>query len=89
MSVKRRSAIITAIVAGLMSNASYADTSAMSGGAIPTAAVHCMGINSCKGMGSCKTATNACKGMNSCKGKGIMNTTTAKDCTDKGGTVVQ
>ena len=35
------------------------------------AAVHCMGINSCKGQGSCKSAKNACKGQNSCKGEGM------------------
>ena len=30
-----------------------------------TASVHCMGVNACKGQGSCKTAQNACKGQNS------------------------
>lgn len=34
--------------------------------------VQCMGVNSCKGKGACKTATNACKGQNACKGKGVM-----------------
>lgn len=31
------------------------------------AAVHCAGVNSCKGTSDCKTAGNACKGTNSCK----------------------
>jgi hypothetical protein len=53
-----------------------------------TAAVHCMGINSCKGHGSCKSAKNACKGQNSCKGEGVMNTASAEDCTSQGGTVM-
>ena len=53
-----------------------------------TAAVNCMGINSCKGHGSCKSAKNACKGQNSCKGEGMTDTATAADCTDKGGTVM-
>ena len=34
------------------------------------AAVHCAGVNSCKGMSECKSAKNSCKGMNSCKGQG-------------------
>jgi hypothetical protein len=32
----------------------------------------CIGANSCKGHGACKTASNACKGMNACKGKGFL-----------------
>ncbi|HET6411581.1 MAG TPA: hypothetical protein VFG53_05945 [Anaeromyxobacter sp.] len=53
-----------------------------------TGAVQCAGINSCKGQGSCAGADNSCKGQNSCKGKGWTQTQSAKDCTDKGGTVV-
>jgi len=53
-----------------------------------TATVHCMGINSCKGHGSCKSAKNACKGQNSCKGEGMTDTASAEDCTGKGGTVM-
>ena len=52
------------------------------------AAVHCMGINSCKGQGSCKTAHNACKGQNSCKGQGFVDVASSDDCTAKGGTVL-
>jgi hypothetical protein len=52
-----------------------------------SAAMHCMGANSCKGQGSCKSAKNACKGQNSCKGEGMMETATAEECTAKGGTV--
>lgn len=50
------------------------------------AKVHCMGVNSCKGTGACKTASNACAGQNGCKGHGMMELTEA-DCTAKGGTV--
>ena len=50
----------------------------------PTAAqaegVKCMGANSCKGHGSCKTASNECKGHNACKGKGWISTSTEKEC---------
>jgi hypothetical protein len=50
--------------------------------------VQCAGINSCKGHGSCAGADNACKGQNGCKGKGWTETRSAKECTDKGGSVV-
>jgi hypothetical protein len=49
--------------------------------------VSCFGINSCKGLGSCKTAQNDCKGKNACKSQG--NTmTSAEDCNAKGGKVI-
>jgi hypothetical protein len=51
-------------------------------------AVHCAGINACKGQGSCAGADNSCKAQNACKGKGMVETKTAKECTDKGGKVV-
>ncbi len=59
----------------------------------PTAAhadeVKCSGINSCKGHGSCKTASNECKGLNTCKGHGWVPTTSAEECTAKGGEVLK
>ena len=51
--------------------------------------VKCMGINSCKGHGACKTASNECKGHNACKGKGWVSTSSEKECMDKGGKVVK
>jgi len=51
--------------------------------------VHCFGINSCRGMSECNTATTHCKGMNKCKHKGWIYMKTEKECTDKGGKVVQ
>lgn len=53
------------------------------------ASVHCSGINSCKGTSECKTATNGCKGQNACKGSGWVTAASAKECTDKGGTVAK
>lgn len=38
----------------------------------------CVGANSCKGQGACKTASNACKGQNSCKGHGFLELTKAE-----------
>ena len=52
------------------------------------AKVKCMGVNSCKGKGACATAKNDCKGKNGCKGQGMTRMSSAKDCTDKGGTVM-
>ena len=52
------------------------------------APVKCAGINSCKGQSKCKTADSACAGQNSCKGKGWLPVPSAKECTDKGGTVI-
>ena len=50
------------------------------------AAVHCYGVNTCKGTSDCKTAHNDCKGQNSCKGQGFKEMT-AKACTKEGGSV--
>ena len=52
-----------------------------------TAAVHCAGINSCKGTGGCKSEKNACKGQNGCKGEGYIELT-ADDCQAKGGKIL-
>jgi hypothetical protein len=49
--------------------------------------VKCVGANECKGKGSCKSAMNDCKGKNACKGKGFVETTSAQECTQKGGKV--
>ena len=50
-------------------------------------AVHCFGINSCKGKGACKSAKNACKGHNGCKGMGWLPEKSATACHKAGGTV--
>ena len=59
-------------------------------GATPAAAddakVHCVGINACKGQGSCKQASHSCKGQNACKGQGWIESSSA-DCVAKGGMI--
>jgi uncharacterized membrane protein len=50
--------------------------------------VRCAGINECKGHGSCAGAGNTCKSQNACKGQGWVETTAA-ECTQKGGKVVE
>ena len=52
------------------------------------AAVHCYGVNSCKGSSDCKTAKNECKGQNSCKGTGFKEMS-AKECTAAGGKLTE
>ena len=56
---------------------------------VAKAEVKCAGINSCKGTSACATASNSCKGLNSCKGHGWLPTSSADECTSKGGTVVK
>ncbi len=50
--------------------------------------VKCVGVNDCKGKGSCKSAKNDCKGQNACKGQSFAELT-AKACIEKGGKVEQ
>ena len=50
--------------------------------------VECAGINSCKGKGACKGAGHECAGKNACKGQGFDKVSSAKECTDKGGKVL-
>jgi uncharacterized membrane protein len=49
-------------------------------------AVHCYGVNSCKGTADCKTTQHECKGMNSCKGQGFKGLA-AGVCLKRGGTI--
>ena len=53
------------------------------------AGVKCLGINACKGQGSCKTANNSCKGQNACKSQGWIEQSSAEACTAAGGTVIE
>jgi hypothetical protein len=50
--------------------------------------IRCVGVNDCKGKGSCKSAKNDCKGQNACKGQSFSELT-EKVCSDKGGKVEQ
>lgn len=90
MNVLGKGSLIAAAVAGLIGCAT-------TGGSKPATAtpmasggpVNCAGINSCKGQGSCAGNDNACKAMNSCKGKGYVEVSSADDCKQKGGTVIE
>ena len=51
-------------------------------------AVHCYGINTCKGTSDCATAKNSCKGQNTCKGQGFKEE--SKDqCMADGGSLTE
>lgn len=85
--VKRanRSVLVAAAAATLLlSSAVVARASDAAG-----AEVHCAGINECKGKGSCAGASNACKAKNSCKGQGWVSLSSADECVQKGGKVVE
>lgn len=51
-------------------------------------AVHCYGVNSCKGTSDCKTAKNECKGQNGCKGQGF-KALSKKACAAAGGSLTE
>ena len=53
--------------------------------------VKCAGVNSCGGKGECAAADGShdCGGKNSCKGKGWVHKSSAAECTEEGGTVVE
>ena len=89
MTVTTKGMFIAAAVAGLVGCASKggAGNQPSSSSGMTSQGVHCAGINSCKGQGSCAGNENACKAQNTCKGKGWVDTT-ASDCQAKGGTVV-
>ncbi len=80
ISIKKVSGLAIATAAASM----FAMTAPMSASA-GEANVQCMGVNSCKGMSSCKTASSSCKGLNSCKGQGFVAVSAAA-CEQLGGT---
>jgi hypothetical protein len=80
-----KGAAIACVLAAMFAGGiAYAEEKAEKAG---SNAVKCMGTNSCKGKGNCSSAKNDCKGENACKGQSYTMERSAKDCTDKGGTV--
>jgi hypothetical protein len=88
MKMGQKGAVLaTAVGLLFMANVALAQEGS-AGGSDPsahTAKVKCIGANSCKGQSSCKSAQNDCKGQNACKGKGFIHTSSAEECTQKGG----
>ena len=77
--------MVASAVASLVLSGAVVARAADKAGSEP---VQCAGINACKGKGSCAGAQNACKAQNECKGKGWVETSSAEECTQKGGKVV-
>ncbi len=72
-------ATAAALLVGCSSNADTvsADQSALDMG-------QCLGVNSCKGSGSCASPANNCASQNSCKGKGWL-ALNKQECSDRKG----
>ena len=81
-----RGSLIAATVAGLFlaGSALAADE-----GKSEAQTVKCSGSNACKGHGACAGAGHDCGGKNACKGQGWEKVSSAKECMDKGGKVVE
>ena len=69
-----------------LSSASF--TSAAFAGDTKADAVHCYGVNACKGQSDCKSGKHDCKGLNDCKGQGF-KAETAKACAAAGGSTTE
>jgi len=80
-----KGALIAVAVAGLFATSAVlaADEGKSEG------KVKCSGVNACKGQGACAGAGHDCGGKNACKGQGLSKVSSAKECTDKGGKVVE
>jgi hypothetical protein len=81
-----KSGVSIATTAALLAIASVGVSSPAS--AAGAKAVHCYGVNSCKGTSDCKTAKNDCKGQNSCKGTGFKEMS-EKKCIAAGGSLTE
>ena len=77
--------LATAVATLFLATAAMAQEGAASSGGSAAATVKCVGANACKGQSACKSAQNDCKGQNACKGKGFVHTSSADECTQKGG----
>ncbi|QUT07597.1 hypothetical protein KFK14_09485 [Sphingobium phenoxybenzoativorans] len=91
MTITRKTASIASAAAALALSAASAFAAEPPAGSTGRAigkddAVHCYGVNSCKGSADCKTTTHECKGMNSCKGQGF-KAMAAGQCLTRGGTI--
>lgn len=89
MKAGMKGAILASAVAVMFAaSIARADESASSSsGSSKPASVKCVAGNDCKGQGSCRGGNHDCKGQNSCKGKGWVTTSSADECTAKGGHV--
>jgi hypothetical protein len=87
--ISTRGALVAGAVAGLLGCAGNRAAVRSDAPAATSAAVQCAGINSCRAQGSCAGNENACRAMNDCRGKGWVELPSAKECQDKGGTILE
>lgn len=83
-----RTGISLATSAALVAFAAAAPTAPAFAKQAGAQAVHCYGVNTCKGQSDCKTAHNDCKGQNSCKGQGF-KAMTSSACKAAGGSLTE
>ena len=86
MNAVGRGVLIASAVAGLIASGNLV---AWAGDKAGGEHVRCAGINECKGHGACAGGGHECKSQNACKGQGWVEASSAKECTDKGGKVVE
>lgn len=86
----KNSTIAAAAIAFALGSTSAFAAEAPSGSTGPAIAagdaVHCYGVNSCKGQADCATTEHACKGQNECAGQGFKEMT-AGECLAADGTI--
>ena len=82
--IRKTSGVVVAAAAAALFAAGAAGTTSARA---DDAKVHCVGLNACKGQGSCRQASHACKGQNACKGQGWVSAETKGACLVSGGTV--
>jgi uncharacterized membrane protein len=85
MNKMTKQALLAASVAGLMAASVTIVPQALL--AQDAAKVPCYGINACKGTGECGGKGHSCAGKNACKGAGVVMTSSADECTQKGGSL--
>ncbi len=72
MDNKKQRALLAASVAGLVASVGLASLGPKVQAAEQKKAVHCYGINKCKGVGACNGQGHACAGKNACQGQGFL-----------------
>ena len=83
MNMKTARTLASAAAMFAMANAGTVSI-AHAAGHSSAAAVHCYGVNACKGQSDCKSGTHDCKGQNDCKGQGF-KAESAKACSAQHG----
>lgn len=91
MSMNAQGLFVAAAVGTLFATAGCASDDSNENTVTTKEAVHCLGINECKGLSECAgpKGENSCQGLNECKGMGWISVASEQDCADQGGTVLE